>query len=603
MPGMGHAPGAGNSTIIHQFHTALGRQAALILVLLVLLFVAWNGLRSLQYRRAVAQGVPFPPPRPVTSPEPLARRVLRIGFGGLWVIDGLLQLQQAMPLGMASDVLRPAASTSPEWVQRLVGFGVEAWTRHPTSAAASAVWIQLGIGVFLVVAPRGRWSRLAGLGSVGWGLVVWVFGEAFGGLLAPGLTILFGAPGGVLVYVIAGGLVALPERAWVGRRLGRAITAAGGVFLLAMAVLQAWPGRGFWQGGSQSKPGTLVGMVQDMAGTSQPHFLSSAVASFASFDQAHGWAVNLFVVVALSVTGLALLSGRLLYPTVIALIVLGLADWVLIEDFGVWGGVGTDPNSALPLLLLLVAGYLAIARAPVAVEAAAPVPVATRRWWEALDSGYAGRVAAALGAIVIVLVGTAPMVAASVNSTTDTSLVEAINGAPQPSSQPAPPFHLVDQRGQSVSMADLRGDTIAMTFLDPVCTTDCPVIAQEFKTASQMLGSSGKKVRFVAIAANPQYHSVTALDDFDRQEGMASLSNWLYLTGSTSNLAAVLNSYGVAVTNGVAGSMTIHADLAYVIDPAGITRWILDSDPGSNSAQRSSFSSELVSEIDQVMHS
>jgi len=194
-------------------------------------------------------------------------------------------------------------------------------------------------------------------------------------------------------------------------------------------------------------------------------------------------------------------------------------------------------------------------------------------------------------------------VAASVNSRTDTDLVEAINGAPQASSRPAPDFHLVDQRGHPVSMTGLRGYTVAMTFLDPVCTTDCPVIAQEFKAASLMLGSSASKVRFVAIAANPQYHSVTAIDDFDRQEGLDSQSNWLYLTGSTSNLAAVLNSYGVAVSNGEAGSMTIHADLAYVIDPHGVTRWIIDADPGSSFAERSSFSSLLVSEIHQVMHS
>jgi cytochrome oxidase Cu insertion factor (SCO1/SenC/PrrC family) len=142
-----------------------------------------------------------------------------------------------------------------------------------------------------------------------------------------------------------------------------------------------------------------------------------------------------------------------------------------------------------------------------------------------------------------------------------------------------------------------------MTFLDPVCTTDCPVIAQEFKAASQMLGSSARRVRFVAIAANPQYHSVTAIDDFDREEGLSSQSNWLYLTGSTSNLASVLNSYGVAVVNGGAGSMTIHADLSYVIDPGGVTRWILPSDPGSGAADRASFSNLLVSEIDQVMHS
>jgi len=612
MPGMGHAPGAGNSEIVHQFHTALGRQGLLILAALLLLFVAWNGLRSLQYRKAVARGEAFPPPRPHGAPEPPARRMLRIGFGVLWVIDGLLQLQQAMPLGMPASVLRPAASGSPEWVQRLVGFGVEAWTRHPTSAAASAVWIQVGIGMFLLVAPRGWWSRLAGLGSVGWGLVVWVFGEAFGGLFAPGLTVLFGAPGGVLLYVVAGGLVALPERAWVGQRLGRVITGAAGAFLLLMAVLQAWPGRGFWQGGTSTRPGSLAGMVRQMATTRQPHFISSAVASFGSFDETHGWAVNLFVVVALSVTGLALLSGRrrLLYPTVLTLIVLGLADWVLIEDFGLWGGTGTDPNSIVPMLLLLMAGYLALTRAPTTVFDAVPVEEAlagdaasTRRWWELLDSGYAARLAAALGAIVVVLVGTAPMVAASVNSRTDTDLVEAINGAPQASSRPAPDFHLVDQRGHPVSMTGLRGYTVAMTFLDPVCTTDCPVIAQEFKAASLMLGSSASKVRFVAIAANPQYHSVTAIDDFDRQEGLDSQSNWLYLTGSTSNLAAVLNSYGVAVSNGEAGSMTIHADLAYVIDPHGVTRWIIDADPGSSFAERSSFSSLLVSEIHQVMHS
>jgi cytochrome oxidase Cu insertion factor (SCO1/SenC/PrrC family) len=614
MPGMGSAPGAGDSTIIHEFHTALARQGALILVMLVLLFVAWNGLRSLQYRRAMAQGAQFPPPRPVTSPEPPARRLLRLGFGALWVVDGLLQLQQSMPLGMPSSVLRPGASTSPEWVQRLVGFGVEAWTRHPTSAAAAAVWIQLGIGMFLLVAPRGRWSRLAGLGSMAWGLIVWVFGEAFGGLFAPGLTVLFGAPGGVLLYVVAGGLIALPDRAWAGQRLGRAITSAVGAFLVLMAVLQAWPGRGFWQGGTRTRPGTLAGMVQQMASTPQPHFISSAVSSFASFDEAHGWGVNLFVVLALSVTGLALLSGRrrLLSPTVVALIVLGLADWVLIEDFGVFGGTGTDPNSMVPMLFLLVTGYLAIVRvpAPVGVSDTDPVEMATsnvapaaRRSWELLDSGYAGRLAAAVGAIVVVLVGAAPMVAASVNGRTDTNLAEALNGVPQAASRPAPAFHLVNQRGQPVSLTSLRGFTLAMTFLDPVCTTDCPAIAQEFKTASQMLGSSASKVRFVAIAANPQYHSVTAIENFDRQEGLASQSNWLYLTGSTSTLASVLNSYGVAVANGVAGSMTIHADLSYVIDPRGVIRWIINSDPGSATADQASFSNLLASEIDQVMHS
>ncbi|HUD17906.1 MAG TPA: hypothetical protein VMQ59_11615, partial [Acidimicrobiales bacterium] len=156
---MGTGPGAGNSTIVGAFHDALVRQGALIFLILVLLVVAWNGLRTMQYRRASARGERYPGPRPVTEPEPRARQLLRTGFALLWIVDGLLQLQPGMPLGLASGALQPAATGSPGWVQSLVTFGVNTWSRHPTEAAAAAVWIQLGIGMMLLVAPRGRWSR------------------------------------------------------------------------------------------------------------------------------------------------------------------------------------------------------------------------------------------------------------------------------------------------------------------------------------------------------------------------------------------------------------------------------------------------------------
>ena len=76
------------------------------------------------------------------------------------------------------------------------------------------MWIQIGLGIWLLAAPRGTLSRLAGLASVGWGLIVWVFGESFGGIFAPGLTWLTGAPGSVLVYVVAGVLIALPSKSF-----------------------------------------------------------------------------------------------------------------------------------------------------------------------------------------------------------------------------------------------------------------------------------------------------------------------------------------------------------------------------------------------------
>ena len=49
-------------------------------------------------------------------------------------------------------------------------------------------------------------------------------------------------------------------------------------------------------------------------------------------------------------------------PGLIAFTVLCLADWVLIQDLGFFGGVGTDPNSMIPFIVLAAAGYLALTR-------------------------------------------------------------------------------------------------------------------------------------------------------------------------------------------------------------------------------------------------
>ena len=42
-----------------------------------------------------------------------------------------------------------------------------------------------------------------------------------------------------------------------------------------------------------------------------------------------------------------------------------LATWVLIQDFGFFGGLGTDPNSMIPMALIFIGGYVAMARLPV----------------------------------------------------------------------------------------------------------------------------------------------------------------------------------------------------------------------------------------------
>jgi cytochrome oxidase Cu insertion factor (SCO1/SenC/PrrC family) len=514
-----------------------------------------------------------------------------------------------MPLGMIPQGIQPTASASPSWVQHIVNSGTNVWTYHPVSAAAAAVWIQVGIGLWLLAAPRGNWSRLGGVASVGWGAVVWVFGESFGGIFAPGLSWLFGAPGAVLFYCLAGILIALPEGSWRSPRLGRAVLAVVGLFFVGMAVLQAWPGRGFWQGQAPHSrtPGSLTAMVQQMAQTPQPHLTSSLVSDFATFDAAHGWAVNLFVVISLAAIGFGFLTGRarIIRVGVIAGVVLCLADWVLVQDLGFFGGVGTDPNSMIPMALVFVTGYVALVQA--SEPAVAPVPETTPLPWRArlsADPAYTFRSIAALAAIGVTVVGAAPMAFATANPNADPILTQAVDGPPTVTDIPAPAFNLVDQNGQQVTLATLHGKALAVTFLDPLCTSDCPVIAQEMKSAAKLLGSDAPKVELIAIDANPRYINPVYLTAFDRQEGLNVVPNWEYLTGSLPVLQHVWASYAVEVSYESGGAMIDHSNVVYIIDPTGHTREVLDADPGpATGATGSAFSETVANGLKSVIHS
>jgi cytochrome oxidase Cu insertion factor (SCO1/SenC/PrrC family) len=596
--------------LVAAFRSALLHQGAIALLIVVFLGLAWATARA--WRRP-ASGPPAEAGAERTvAPEARGRRLLRVGFGLIWILDGILQAQPKMAGGLAAQVIQPTAAASPAWVQHLVNWGGTAWSFHPIQAGAASVWIQVGIGVWLLVAARGPWSRLAGLAAVAWGLVVWVFGESFGGIFAPGLSWLTGAPGAVLIYVLAGALIALPEDAWRTARPGRLLLGGIGLFFIGMAVLQAWPGRGFWPGTGQ--PGTLAGMVRSMSSTPQPHVLSALVARFGSFAASNGFAVNLVVVIALAAMGAVFLTGRprLVRYAVWFGLVFCLADWVLVQDLGVLGGLGTDPNSMIPWILLFFAGYLALTPAPDEALAVAADGHPGRQGWRqgwhqrvristlrTLRPGTLGGTVArasvqsvgAVAALAIIVLGAAPMAAAAANRTADPILALAIAGDSAAMNLPAPGFQLTDQDGQPVSLASLRGKVVVMTFLDPVCTSDCPIIGAEMKEAGVLLGPADKGVELVAIVANPTYRSAAFTQAFDREEGLNTVPNWRYLTGSLSQLSQVWRHYGITVENLPAGAMSAHNDLAVVIDRTGHIRDELGADPGpGTSSTRSSFS-------------
>src|SRR5215469_5588201 len=108
MPGMHSGIDVTNQVLVAAFRTALmhqGQVAMLILATVAVICISVRELRPALVRRGTTGGS-----RLVShAAEPPARRLLRLGFGLLWVFDGLLQAQPAMAAGLPGKVIAPAA--------------------------------------------------------------------------------------------------------------------------------------------------------------------------------------------------------------------------------------------------------------------------------------------------------------------------------------------------------------------------------------------------------------------------------------------------------------------------------------------------------------
>jgi hypothetical protein len=201
--------------------------------------------------------------------EPRSHTYLRWGFGALWLFDGILQFQPSMLLGLANDVVAPAAIGSPSWRHALVFSGVGVWNSHPVAFAVGTAWVEVGIGLLLLVS-NGAVGRLGAATSVGWASMIWLMGSRAGGIFSPTSLILFGWPGATILYVAAG-VWFVAGNATFTQHFARLTTRALSTLLVIGAFVQCLPGREFWHGGNSN---ALTAMTSSMIKTPQPHWLA-----------------------------------------------------------------------------------------------------------------------------------------------------------------------------------------------------------------------------------------------------------------------------------------------------------------------------------------
>src|SRR5467141_881094 len=134
-----------------------------------------------------------------------------------------------------------------------------------------------------------------------------------------------------------------------------------------------------------------------------------------------------------------------------------------------------------------------------------------------------------------------------------------------PKIAPAPAFALTSQDGTRVSLADLRGKIVAVTFIYTSCTDSCPVLTALMAHVQDKLGQDfGEKVAFVSITVDPERDTPEVLKEYAQTFG-ANLAGWSFLTGAPDAIREVTRRYGVFAAKNANGGVD-HTFLTSIID-------------------------------------
>ncbi|HUY61123.1 MAG TPA: SCO family protein [Candidatus Dormibacteraeota bacterium] len=133
-----------------------------------------------------------------------------------------------------------------------------------------------------------------------------------------------------------------------------------------------------------------------------------------------------------------------------------------------------------------------------------------------------------------------------------------------PGKVPAPPITLRDTAGRLISLRQLRGRVVVLTFMDSLCRTDCPVEAAELAEVHRRLGQS-TPFTTVVVSTDPggdtRRHVRAFLDRYRIHFPV------LWLVGTRAQLQRVWRAYQIDVT-----SASTHSSALYLIGRSGDER-------------------------------
>jgi hypothetical protein len=312
---------------------------------------AGPGSGAAAYGQSAAYGQAASDGQPAAWAVPDSRRVLQLALGGLWLLDAVLQYQSAMFSRAFPQMLAGAAQGNPAVIADPIAWSAGLIDHHVVAMNTVFATVQLLLGLGIAWRPT---VRLALGASVLWALAVWWLGEGLGMVLTGTASPVNGAPGAVILYALLAVLLWPADRDRpapfvAGRAIGaRAARLLWLVLWGSLAYLALQP--------DVRAPQALSRLVAGMA-SGQPGWLAATDRGLGGLLSGQGLAasVGLAVVLAAIAAGIYLPRSAVRAVLVLAVAV-AAAIWAAEGLGGLFGGMGTDPDSG-PLLALLALAY------------------------------------------------------------------------------------------------------------------------------------------------------------------------------------------------------------------------------------------------------
>jgi protein SCO1/2 len=139
----------------------------------------------------------------------------------------------------------------------------------------------------------------------------------------------------------------------------------------------------------------------------------------------------------------------------------------------------------------------------------------------------------------------------------------------------APAFALPDQRGRTLTSAELSGHVWIADFIFTRCTAICPLLTERMRTLQQKLKSP--ELRFVSFSVDPEYDSVEVLRQYAAYWAPRE-TRWHLLRTEPASLRDVLDGMRVVARHARETNTIIHTSLFFLVDQTGHVHGMYDSD-------------------------